>query len=154
MANAMYEEENQQKIKMVPVDEGSDVNIDTASMYGLSFRDFPEIRESIRKYAIITVAAQMILDERSRQAGNSNRKTVLLVRDTKELLVDGRPSIDVVYSTSVSMPLQNGTASYTEHTQVPIETISELVSRLEKGDVPFEPGSKAALSFGIKDIHT
>ena len=139
-------EEDEIRPRVVPL-EGGQVNLDTASEFGLSFRDFPEIRESIRKYAVITVAAQMVLDEQERQRGGHGKRTVLMVRDTKELLVDGRPSVDVVYSTSVAMPLRHGTSSYTEHIQVPIETISGLVARLENGDIPFSPDPDRAVGF-------
>ena len=140
----MHEEE----IRPHVVPAGDDqVNLDTAREFGLSFRDYPEIRESIRKYAIITVAAQMVLDEQERQRGGHGKRTVLMVRDTKELLVDGRPAVDVVYSTSGAMPLRHGTSSYTEHTQVPIETISGLVARLENGDLPFSPDPDRAIGF-------
>lgn len=132
----MCEKKDTTRAEITRVDEGNEVNIDTARKYGLNFPDFPEIRESIRKYALITVAAQIILDERNRQSGGRHKMTVLMVRDTKELLVDGRPAIDVIYSTSVAMPLRSGVESYTEHTQVPIETVSELVSRLENGEIP------------------
>lgn len=140
----MHEEEIRPHV--VPL-EGGQVNLDTAREFGLSFRDFPEIRESIRKYAVITVAAQLVLDEKARQHGGSTKYTVLLVRDTKELLVDGRPAIDVVYSTQVAMPLRNGVESFTEHIQVPIETISGLVARLENGDIPFSPDPDRAVGF-------
>jgi len=139
-------EEDEIRPRVVPL-EGGQVNLDTAGEFGLSFRDFPEIRESIRKYAIITVAAQLVLDEKARQHGGSTKYTVLLVRDTKELLVDGRPAIDVVYSTQVAMPLRNGVESFTEHIQVPIETISGLVARLENGDIPFSPDPDRAVGF-------
>lgn len=139
-------EEDEIRPRVVPL-EGGQVNLDTAGEFGLSFRDFPEIRESIRKYAIITVAAQMVLDEQERQRGVHGRRTVLMVRDTKDLLVDGRPAVDVVYSTSVAMPLRHGTSSYTEHTQVPIETISGLVTRLENGDIPFSPDPGRTVGF-------
>lgn len=134
----MHEEnEIKPKVTILPVDEGNRYNLDTAHELGLAFQDYPELRESIRKYALITVAAQMVLDEKSRQVGARNKSTVLMVRDTKELLVDGRPALDVVYSTSVAMPLQNGVSSFTEHVQVPIETIHSIVKRLDDGDIPF-----------------
>lgn len=139
-------EEDEIRPRVVPL-EGGQVNLDTAREFGLSFRDFPEIRESIRKYAVITVAAQLVLNEKARQHGGSTKYTVLLVRDTKELLVDGRPAVDVVYSTQVAMPLRNGVESFTEHIQVPIETISGLVARLENGDIPFSPDPDRAVGF-------
>ena len=147
----MHEEENKPKVTILPVDEGNMFNLDTAHTLGLTFPDYPEIRESIRKYAIITVAAQLVLDEKARQNGGSNKYTVLMVRDTKELLVDGRPAIDVVYSTQVAMPLQNGVASFTEHIPVPIETIRDLVTRLENGDILYSPDPKRTLE---SDIHS
>lgn len=146
----MHEEENKPKVTILPVDEGNRFNLDNAHTLGLTFPDYPEIRESIRKYAIIAVAAQLVLDEKARQNGGSNKYTVLMVRDTKELLVDGRPAIDVVYSTQVAMPLQNGMASFTEHIPVPIETIYTLVKKLEDGDIPYEPDPKRTLE---SDIH-
>jgi hypothetical protein len=139
-------EEDEIRPRVVPL-EGGQVNLDTAREFGLSFRDFPEIRESIRKYAVITVAAQLVLNDKARQHGGSTKYTVLLVRDTKELLVDGRPAVDVVYSTQVAMPLRNGVESFTEHIQVPIETISGLVARLENGDIPFSPDPDRAVGF-------
>jgi hypothetical protein len=139
-------EEDEIRPHVVPL-EGGQVNLDTAGEFGLSFRDFPEIRESIRKYAVITVAAQLVLNDKARQHGGSTKYTVLLVRDTKELLVDGRPAVDVVYSTQVAMPLRNGVESFTEHIQVPIETISGLVARLENGDIPFSPDPDRAVGF-------
>ena len=147
----MHEEENKPKVTILPVDEGNRFNLDNAHTLGLTFPDYPEIRESIRKYAIIAVAAQLVLDEKARQHGGSNKYTVLMVRDTKELLVDGRPAIDVVYSTQVAMPLQNGMASFTEHIPVPIETIYTLVKKLEDGDIPYEPDPKRTLE---SDIHS
>lgn len=145
----MHEEENKPKVTILPVDEGNRFNLDNAHTLGLTFPDYPEIRESIRKYAIIAVAAQLVLDEKARQNGGSNKYTVLMVRDTKELLVDGRPAIDVVYSTQVAMPLQNGMASFTEHIPVPIETIYTLVKKLEDGDIPYEPDPKRTLESDI-----
>lgn len=147
----MHEEENKPKVTILPVDEGNRFNLDNAHTLGLGFPDYPEIRESIRKYAIITVAAQLVLEEKARQHGGSTKYTVLLVRDTKELLVDGRPAIDVVYSTQVAMPLRNGVESFTEHIQVPIETISSLVTQLENGDIPYSPDPHRTLE---SDIHT
>lgn len=146
----MHEEENKPKVTILPVDEGNRFNLDNAHTLGLSFPDYPEIRENIRKYAIITVAAQIVLDAKARQHGGSTKYTVLMVRDSKELLVDGRPAIDVVYSTQVALPLRNGVESFTEHIQVPIETISSLVTRLENGDIPYSTDPERTLE---ADIH-
>lgn len=115
----------------------------------VGYTDYPEIRTAIRRYTLIAVAAQIVLDERSRQAGGHNRSTVLMVRDTRELLMDGRPAIDVVYSTSTAMPLRDGIASFTEHTQVPIETIHAIVERLENGDIPYDGLRENAIDYHV-----
>ena len=57
---------------------------------GLNAPDFPALRDAIRMYAYIQYAAAIIIKSRG-----DNIK-VLAVRDTKELLVDGRPALEVV----------------------------------------------------------
>ena len=121
-----------QKIEVVPLPGDGEVNLDTIGETGLSLRDFPHIRKAIKSYAEIVIATQMILERRT----NGAQYTVMAVRDAKELLVDGRPALNVVYSTEISMPLGKGMATVTETTLIPIETVSELVARIESGDIP------------------
>ena len=133
MADDMQQDNGKTTARIVPLPGDGQVNLDTYREHGLSFPDFPGIRKSIRKYAEIVVASPLILERKA----NGAARTVMAVRDTKELLVDGRPALNVAYSTEVNMPLKGGTSTYTETTLIPIETVAELVSRIEAGDIPF-----------------
>lgn len=127
-----------EKVEIIPIPGDGEVNLDTIGETGLMLADAPHIREAIKKYAEIVIASQMILERRT----EGTKYTVMAVRDTKELLIDGRPALNVAYSTEVNMPLKNGTATFTESTLIPIETVADLVSRIDSGDIPFTPNTR------------
>ena len=106
-----------------------EVRLSTAPDFGLVVNDCPDIRHAIRKYAMIQFAAKMVLDKRH---GKDRKWRVLAVRDTEELLMDGRPALDVVYE----QELAQAGGLLRERTLIPIETINDLVTRMESGEIP------------------
>lgn len=133
MAEDMQEPEN---IKYVPQETEDEINLDNMALMGLNAPDFPELRKAIRMYAYIQYAAAIILKVRG-----ENIK-VLAVRDTKELLVDGRPALEVVTDQAEGVYFKMRTS-----TLIPIETVNELVSRMMSGEMPFKPENKAIERF-------
>lgn len=129
----MQPETETENIEIIPLPGDGEVNLDTIHDTGLTFPDFPHIRDAIRKYAEILIASQLILERRN----GDSKSTVVAVRDTRELLVDGRPALNVAYTAELSMPSNGGTSRYTDSTLIPIDTVSELVARIESGDIPF-----------------
>lgn len=133
MAEDMQEQEN---IKYVPQETEDSINLGNMALMGLNAPDFPELRKAIRMYAYIQYAAAIILKVRG-----DNIK-VLAVRDTNELLVDGRPALEVVTDQGEGLYFK-----MRETTLIPIETVNELVNRLMSGEVPAKPENKAIERF-------
>lgn len=129
----MQEQEN---IKYVPQETEDSINLGNMALMGLNAPDFPELRKAIRMYAYIQYAAAIILKVRG-----DNIK-VLAVRDTNELLVDGRPALEVVTDQGEGLYFK-----MRETTLIPIETVNELVNRLMSGEVPAKPENKAIERF-------
>lgn len=91
--------------------------------------DSPKIRAYIDNYARVVIAAQLIIDKRDRQL-RQDKHFVITVKNTENLLMDGRMAADITYATGM-----NG-GSFREHTLIPLKTIEEIVTRFEAGEVP------------------
>ena len=125
------------KVDAVPLSGTGRINRLTAPLSGLAVQDFPEIRETIRKYSLIVLACQMIIDERDKILGVVRKVTVMAVRDTVELQTDGRATLDVVISVRLGA---RDVGEFTERTTVPLDAVNALLEKMQYGDAGEQSG--------------
>lgn len=137
------------KVDAVPLSGAGSINRLTAPLSGLTVQDFPEIRENIRKYSLIVLACQMIIDERDKILGVVRKVTVMAVRDTVELQTDGRTTLDVVISVRLGA---RDVGDFTERTTVPLDAVNALLEKMQYGDAGEQAGELDKLKEVQPDI--
>lgn len=126
----MQEKRQESTLRMIHEPGDGPVNMETIGhLPEVQASDSPKIRAYIDNYARVMIAAQFIIDKRDQQL-RQDKHFVIAVKNTNNLLMDGRMAADITYSTGM-----NG-GSYREHTLVPLKSIEEIVTRIEGGEIP------------------